>query len=127
MSASASTPATVDLPRPDPGRRPHDEPADEHGTPCTMVVHLGVGHSTTGLLKVLSVLHSRRVAVSHVQYVQCPDRSAVMIVECSPATAPMETVRKSVANAVPVVSVSVHSAPGRDGVRRLRSGRGTHR
>ncbi|MFF0874576.1 hypothetical protein [Micromonospora aurantiaca (nom. illeg.)] len=126
MSVSASTPATIDHPRPAPGR-PYDEPAAEHGTPSTMVIHLGVGHSTTGLLKVLSVLHSRRVAVSHVQYVQCPDRSAVMIVECTPGTAPLETVRKSVANAVPVVSVSVHSAPARDGVRRLRSGRGTHR
>ncbi|MET7469914.1 hypothetical protein ACFYON_19345 [Micromonospora sp. NPDC005686] len=126
MSVSASTPGTVDRPRP-AADRPHADPAGDHGWPSTMVIHLGVGHSTTGLLKVLSVLHSRRVAVSHVQYVQCPDRSAVMIVECTPGTAPMETVRKSVANAVPVVSVSVHSAPSRESVRRLRSGPRTHR
>ncbi len=121
MTTFPFTPDTVDRRPPGPAARPHDEsPA---GT-CTMVVHLGPGHSTTGLLKVLSVLHSRRVAVSHVQYVQCPNLSAVMIVECSPAAASLETVRKSVANAVPVVSVSMHTAPTRDAVRRPRARRG---
>ncbi|MFJ5541493.1 hypothetical protein [Micromonospora chalcea] len=122
MTTFPFPPDTVDRQFPGPAVRPHDE---SPGGACTMVVHLGAGHSTTGLLKVLSVLHSRRVAVSHVQYVQCPDRSAVMIVECSPATASLETVRKSVANAIPVVSVSVHTSPARDAVRRPRARRGT--
>ncbi|MGW3896870.1 hypothetical protein ACWD6L_16910 [Micromonospora profundi] len=112
-------------PGPGPGPQ-HDEPSGEDGTPWTMVVHLGEGHSTTGLLKVLSVLHSRRVAVSRVQYVQCPNTSAVMILECSPSVATLETVRRSVANAVPVVSVSLHAAPPRDGVRRRRTRHRTH-
>ncbi|PPA57869.1 hypothetical protein [Micromonospora chalcea] len=121
MTTFPFPPDTVDRRLPGPAVRPHD---DSHAGACTMVVHLGPGHSTTGLLKVLSVLHSRRVAVTHVQYVQCPDRSAVMIVECSPATASLETVRKSVARAIPVVSVSVHTSPTRDGVRRPRARRG---
>ncbi|MGC4893092.1 hypothetical protein [Micromonospora sp. DT31] len=108
MTLLHPTPTTVDHPT-----RAVADGAD--GTPWTMVVHISAGHSTTGLLKVLSVLHARRVAVSHLQYVQCPNSSAVMIVECSPSTATLETVRKSVANAVPVVSVSLHAAPARAG------------
>ncbi|WP_239098678.1 hypothetical protein [Micromonospora qiuiae] len=121
-------PGTVPPTAPDPGPSlRHDELPAEDDALWTMVVHLGEGYSTTGLLKVLSVLHSRRVAVSYLQYVQGPNGSAVVIFECSPRTVALETVRKSVANAVPVVSVSVHTTPRRDGVPRRRARRRTHR
>ncbi len=98
-------------------RRPVEDPAR-----WMLEVRLGAGVATGGLHKVLSVLHSRGVGVSHLQYLSGPDGSAVMTVGCIAGVAHLETVRRSVENAVQVVSVRVYAAPlrprGRYGRRR---------
>jgi hypothetical protein len=88
-------------------------PAEPAATaePWTLVVHLAPSRGTSGPLKVLSVLHTRQVSVSHMQYVAAPDGSAVMTFECTTHVASIETVRKSVENAVVVTSASAHEAP----------------
>lgn len=82
------------------GDRAHDAPSDE------LVIHLAGGYGTVGLLKVLSVLHSRRVRVHRLRYEQTPDETAQMILECSLGPTTIETVRRSVANTVPVLRIT---------------------
>ena len=115
--------ATSRLPAPaDPAANAHDdgdvaaerrEPstADEPAQRWTLAVHLAPCPRTSGPLKVLSVLHTRQVSVSHMQYVAAPDGSAVMTFECTTHVASIETVRKSVENAVVVTTASAHEAP----------------
>jgi len=79
-------------------------------TSGTLVVHLKAT-SSGSLLKVLSVLHSRRATVHHLQYAQRHDQTAVLTVRCSPGPTGMETVRRSVANIVSVLKVSVFPTP----------------
>lgn len=77
--------------------RAYDVPTDE------LVIHLAASHGSAGLLKVLSVLHSRRVLVHRLQYDTTPDETAQITLECSLGSTTLETVRRSVVNAVPVL------------------------
>ena len=83
----------------------YDVPSDE------LVIHLAAGHGTAGLLKVLSVLHSRRVLVHRLQYDTTPDQTAQISLECSLGPTTLETVRRSVANTVPVLRAKARPLP----------------
>lgn len=72
----------------------------------TLVIRLDPLYRTAGLLKVLSVLHSRRVTIHHMQYGPGDDHANVATVECALGPTGVETVCRSVANAVPVLAVS---------------------
>ncbi|WP_298458436.1 hypothetical protein [uncultured Cellulomonas sp.] len=87
------------------GDRAYDVPSDE------LVIHLAASHGTAGLLKVLSVLHSRRVLVHRLQYDTTPDETAQITLECSLGPTTVETVRRSVANAVPVLCATARPLP----------------
>jgi len=76
----------------------------------TLVIRLDPLYRTAGLLKVLSVLHSRRVTIHQMQYGQGADEANVATVECSLGPTGVETVCSSVANAVPVLAVSSRTA-----------------
>ena len=77
---------------------------------CTLVIRLNPRYRTAGLLKVLSVLHSRRVTIHQMQYGPGAGEADVATVECSLGPTAVETICKSVANAVPVLAVSSRTA-----------------
>jgi len=79
----------------------------------TLVIRLNPLYRTAGLLKVLSVLHSRRVTIHQMQYGPGADEANVATVECSLGPTGVDTVCRSVANAVPVLSVSSRTASAR--------------
>ncbi len=82
------------------------------GPTHTLVIRLDPRYRTAGLLKVLSVLHSRRVTVHHMHYGRAPDQTAVALVECSLGRAGVDTVSRSIANAVPVLAVTASTSLG---------------
>lgn len=77
----------------------------------TLVIRLNPRYRTAGLLKVLSVLHARRVTVHQMVYGPGGDDANMATVECSLGPTGVETVCRSVANAVPVLAVSSRTAP----------------
>ncbi|WP_298461383.1 hypothetical protein [uncultured Cellulomonas sp.] len=76
-----------------------------------LVVQVAASHGTAGLLKVLSVLHSRRVTVHRLQYEPTSHETAQITLECSLGPTTLETVRRSVANAVPVLRATARPLP----------------
>ena len=99
MTRLRVTSATVDAPLRESPKRPTGFP-DPLGPQRsgTLEIHLDVTHSSVGILKVLSVLHSRRVAIHHLQYAQHHDHTAAVTVQYSPGPTVLETIRRSVAH-----------------------------
>ena len=85
--------------------------ADSRGGACELVVHLGAGYGTAGLLKVLSLLHSRGVDVDRLDFSPGPDRTSVAVVSCRLGVTGLESVRRKVAGAVPVTAVRARALP----------------
>ena len=92
-----------------PAHRDRAGPARENR--WTVEVHLARSCDHGAPLKILSVLHARRVALQHMHYAVAPDTSAVMSFECTAAASAIETLRKSLDRAVQVLTVTVHRAP----------------